>query len=383
MKKFAIIGGGIGGLTLAVAMQRKGLDVQVYESAPRFKPLGAGLALAANAMMAFNEIGIAEDVIRVGLKIKKAYGCDLKGRTISYMDAEKLTEQYGIVNNFTIHRADLHEVLIRLVKPDTVMNGKSCVDVEPDGNGVRITFSDGSMAAADYLIACDGVHSVVRRKLLPESVPRYAGYTCWRAVVNNLPEGFNFEKVTETWGSGRRFGVVPLSNRRVYWFATLNAKHNDTAMRLANSNEILRYFKNFHDPIPEILKRTQDVQVIWSDIIDVKPIRQFAFGKILLMGDAAHATTPNLGQGACMAIEDAATLANGLVKYPAAEAFRKFEMHRIQRTTSIVNQSWNFGRIAQAENPLLIWLRNTAMRHVPQRTIDKQLKALYDVSFHC
>lgn len=381
MKKFAIVGGGIGGLTLAIAMQRKGMDVKVFESAPQFKPLGAGIALAANAMKAFQEIGIAQEVIHAGKKIKRMYGKDDQGRVISFTDAVQLTERYGAVNNFTIHRADLHEVLTKLLRAGTIEFGKACVDFVQNESDVTINFSDGSTVLSDYLIACDGIHSPIRKKLLPESIPRYAGYTCWRAVVDDLPDGFNPDETTETWGPGKRFGVVPLSNNRVYWFATLNAKANDPIFRNFTTKDLEKVFNGFHFPIPEILERTKNEQLIWSDIIDLKPIAQFAFGRVVLLGDAAHATTPNMGQGACMAIEDAATLANGLSKYPSQEAFKKFESHRIERTTNIVNQSWTFGKIAQLENSLLISMRNSLFRKIPQRTIDKQLKALYEVSF--
>ncbi|MEJ0057052.1 MAG: FAD-dependent monooxygenase [Bacteroidota bacterium] len=373
---------GIGGLTLAIAMQRKGFAVSVYESAPRFKPLGAGIGLAANAVKAFTEIGIADEVVKAGKIIKSVFIKDPTGKVLTFNDAEELTQRFGVVNNFTIHRADLHEVLSGLLAPGTIEFGKMCVDVDQNSEGVTVNFSDGSATTADYLIACDGIHSPVRKKLLPGSVPRYAGYTCWRAVVDVLPDGFNANETTETWGPGRRFGVVPLSNNRVYWFATMNAKANDPKMRDATAKDLLKYFGGFHFPVPELLKRTRDDQIIWNDIIDIKPIRQFAFGKILLMGDAAHATTPNMGQGACMAIEDAATLANGLMKYSAEEAFTKFETHRIKRTAGIVNQSWGIGKIAQLENPVLMFMRNGLFRNMPTRVFEKQVESIYNVSFH-
>ncbi|HWA34704.1 MAG TPA: FAD-dependent monooxygenase [Cyclobacteriaceae bacterium] len=382
MKKIAIIGGGIGGLTLAIALSRKGLNVQVFESAPAFKPLGAGLSLATNAMRALADIGIEKEVMTYGKVIKQMFGKDESGRVISFTDAEKLTARFGVVNNFTIHRADLHQVLIGLLPADAIQLGKTLVDFEQHAGGVKISFADGTTSEVEYLIACDGIHSPARKKLLPGSLPRYAGYTCWRAVVDDLPEGFNENETTETWGRGRRFGVVPLSNKRVYWFATCNAPQNDAAMKNSKAKELQTMFSNFHFPVPQILARTKDEQIIWSDIIDIKPVRQFAFGRILLMGDAAHATTPNLGQGACMAIEDAATLSNGLTKYSPEEAFVKFEKHRIKRTTAIVNQSWNFGNLAQWENPLMIRIRNGLLRVVPQSVIDKQVKNLYDVTFN-
>jgi 2-polyprenyl-6-methoxyphenol hydroxylase-like FAD-dependent oxidoreductase len=381
MDSFAILGGGIGGLSLAVALQKKGLSVTVYESAPSYKPVGAGLGLAANAVKAYQEIGISEKVVEVGKKLKFAFGKDPQGSIISQTDMDAMTRRFGVLNSFTIHRADLHQVLISLLKPGTVQTGRAAVGVCQDAGTVTVAFSDGSTAQANYLIAADGVHSVVRQALLPGSSPRYAGYTCWRGVTEGLPDGMDPDESSETWGPGRRFGVVPLANNRVYWFATLNALPNDPAMRRAKRKQLKEIFSGFHFPIPQLLDMTADDQIIWNDIIDLKPISQFAFGRIVLMGDAAHATTPNMGQGACMAIEDAATLANALTMYEPEEAFRRFEKFRIRRTTQIVNQSWNFGKIAQLSNPVLMKLRNAAFRFLPESAIHKQLQELYTVSF--
>lgn len=201
-------------------------------------------------------------------------------------------------------------------------------------------------------------------------------------MIDDLPADLNFDETSETWGPGSRFGIVPLTNKRVYWFACLNAKANDPVMKEFRVSDLLRYFGKFHSPVPEILKKTRDEQLIWSDIMDLEPIRQFAFGNIVLMGDAAHATTPNMGQGACMAIEDAAVLSNCLENYATTEeAFRQFEVKRIGRTTRIVNTSRTLGRVAQWENPLLLKLRNAALRLTPQRVTEGQLKFLYEVSF--
>ena len=381
-KSISIIGGGIGGLTLAIALQRKGFSVNVYEHAPQIKPLGAGLVLAANAVKALAEIGISDAVIGVGKVIEKIALKDQQGRVLNETDSEKISQQYGVVSNFTIHRADLHQVLIGHLQKGTLHLGKGCVDFKQNNSKVTLYFSDGTFVDSDCAIACDGIHSIFRKKLLPHSLPRYAGYTCWRAVIDNLPGDFNWSETSETWGPGSRFGIAPLANNRVYWFACLNAPENDQAMRAFNTQDLLTHFGNFHSPIPEIMSRTNDDQLIWSDIVDLKPIRQFAFNNIVLLGDAAHATTPNLGQGACMAIEDAATLTNCLVNHGTIkDAFQQFERKRIKRTTRIVNGSWSLGKIAQLQNPWLGKIRNAALRLTPSRMAKRQLKFLYDISF--
>jgi|SoiMethySBSTD1v2_1073268.scaffolds.fasta_scaffold34113_5 2-polyprenyl-6-methoxyphenol hydroxylase-like FAD-dependent oxidoreductase len=381
-KRFAIIGGGIGGLSLAIAMQRKGFQVTVYENAPSIKPLGAGLGLAANAVRAFMEIGISEDVLEAGAVLKKISIKNQQGKVLAKTDSEKISRKYNVVNNFTIHRADLHDVLLRHLNEGSLQLGRGCTDFVQNASEVKITFQDGSSATADYVIACDGVHSLFRKKLLPESLLRYAGYTCWRAVIEDLPSSLDLNETSETWGAGGRFGIAPLNNNRLYWFACVNANENDQQKSAYGVKELLKHFADFHSPIPEILRNTKDHQLIWNDIVDIKPLKQFAFGKILLMGDAAHATTPNMGQGACMAIEDAAILANMLSDSRSVdETFLAFERKRIHRTTTIVKESWQLGRIAQWENKLLITLRDALLRLTPPSVAEKQIRFIQNISF--
>jgi 2-polyprenyl-6-methoxyphenol hydroxylase-like FAD-dependent oxidoreductase len=381
-KKFAIVGAGIGGLTLAIAMQRKGFDVTVYEGAPEIKAIGAGITLAANAVKGLMEVGIADEVLQAGKALKGMFIKDEKGNILTHADSEKLSAKLGIINSFSIHRADLHRILLAQLAPGTVHLNKLCIDVIQNSDTVALHFRDGTQAIANYVIACDGIHSVIRKKFLPESNPRYAGYTCWRAVISDIPLGVNMDETIETWGAGSRFGIVPLPDNRIYWFACINSKPNDPVMRNFQIPSLLVYFSKFHSPVANVLKKTKNDQLIWSDIMDLKPLKKFAFGNILLMGDAAHATTPNMGQGACMAIEDAATLSNCLEQYlTAEEAFFNFERKRIERTTKIVNASRALGKVAHWENPVLTKLRNTMIRLTPSKVAENQVKFLTDISF--
>lgn len=381
-KQFAIVGGGIGGLTLAIALQQKGFKVKVYENAPQLKTLGAGLALAANAINAFKEIGIADDIIKAGNILRVLHIKDVKGNVLAATNSEKLSKKFGTVNNFTIHRAELHEVLLSKLTPGTVELGKGCFDFIQTDQGVTLLFKDGTSAEADFVIACDGIHSNVRKKLLPDATPRYAGYTCFRAVINNVPDDIDLTETSETWGPGLRFGIAPLTNNRIYWFACINTTANNQELKSAKVDDLLKRFGKFHDPVARILKSTDNDQLIWSDIIDLKPLKNFAFGNIVLMGDAAHATTPNMGQGACMAIEDAAILANCISATDnTSAAFLAFEKKRIRRTTTIVNDSWRIGKVAQLENRLAISLRNFALKLTPESVAEKQLRFLTEVSY--
>jgi 2-polyprenyl-6-methoxyphenol hydroxylase-like FAD-dependent oxidoreductase len=273
-------------------------------------------------------------------------------------------------------------LLVQQLPADIIHLGKRCAGVKQTDTEVRVTFTDGTQVSSDALIACDGVHSVVRQQYVPDSVPRYAGYTCWRGVIDQLPEGFDDTLATETWGNRGRVGIVPLAGGRIYWFACVNAPRNDPKMAKLRGNDLAALFKDYHFPVPQVLAMSPDDRIIWNDIIDIKPIRQFTFGRVALLGDAAHATTPNMGQGACQAIEDAIVLANCLAAHAdIADAFRAYESRRVARTTTIMNRSRQIGRLAQLENGFLSRMRNAALRLVPARVNEKQLEFLYNVDF--
>lgn len=377
--KVSIIGGGIAGLTTAIALRQKGIHANIYEAAPEVRPVGAGLALSSNAMRVYKLLGFMDEVISQGRLMSSFAVLDQKGEIITKADSETISKKYGL-DNFLIHRYALHELLLSKLDPETVFTNKKATAFSNQKGQVLIDFEDGSSISTDYLIVGDGIHSAIRRQLLPQSTPRYSGYTCWRAVMDNSKLKIN--QSSETWGTKGRFGIAPLANDQLYWFACINATRNDPKMGAMKVLDLLANFKDYHDPIPRILEHTEDHQILWNDIIDINPISQFAFDRIVLIGDAAHATTPNLGQGACQAIEDAYILADEMAKtddYP--EAFRGFEKRRIARTHFIVNTSWKMGKVAQLENGLLCSIRNFALRRTPKNISEKQMEKIFKTDF--
>lgn len=378
-REFAIIGGGIAGLTAAIALKQKGFDATIFEAVPEIKAVGAGLVLATNAMKALRKIGIAEDIINAGSLLPSITIYDSKGRVINKTNSTILGEKYGL-DNLTIHRSALHNVLLNKFDQKRVYTGKKLTDVDQEAEGLKLYFEDGSVHSARYLVAVDGIHSVVRKKIMPNAVLRYAGYTCWRAVIDR--SSFNLNETSETWGTARRFGLVPMKDNQLYWFACMNEPIQNSRMKHFTIEVLLKQFSNFHYPIPQVLKATRNEQLIWNDIVDLKPVSQFAFDKILLIGDAAHATTPNLGQGACQAIEDAVILADELSQHrDVIQAFRRFERRRIKRTRYIVNASRKIGSIAQLENNFLAGVRNFILRTMPSKINERQIRKLYEVDF--
>lgn len=378
MKKntVTIIGGGIAGLTTAIALQKIGITAHVFEASDQIRPVGAGLGLGSNALKAYKAIGLEEEVIRAGKSMPGFSILDEKGKTITHSRFDTQNKP----SNLAIHRADLHAVLLSKLSPETIHIGKKLSDIQQTSAGVQLTFTDGRVVTTHYLIVADGIHSLVRQQLLRNTAPRFAGYSCWRSVIDY--PGTAIDGPTETWGKNGRFGIVPLPDNKVYWFACVNAGYRDDKFKQYGVSDLLNHFKNYHSPIPEILLQTKSENLIHNDIIDLKPIGQFAFGRIVLIGDAAHATTPNMGQGACQAIEDAITLAKCMHQESDYEiAFRHFEKQRLKRTHWVTNTSWKIGKIAQLENELLIRLRNAGFRMMPEALGRRQLERLENVSF--
>lgn len=366
-------------MSTAIALNRIGITATVFEASPEIRPVGAGLGLGANAIKAFRRLGIAEDVMAAGRLLPSFTIYDQHGKVITKTDSLVMARKYG-VDNFTIHRAELHRVLLAHTNAQNIHLGKRLADIEQRQNKVVLRFGDGSTHVSDAVIATDGIHSAVRTKLLPGSAPRHAGYTCWRSVIDDVKPDWN--EASETWGPKGRFGIVPLANNKVYWFACINAPQDDPRMRQMKVAGLLHRFGSYHAPIGAILEKTRDEELIWGDILDLKPVSRYAFGNIVLCGDAGHATTPNMGQGACQAIEDAVVLADEVNRDgDFARAFQRFERRRLGRTRWITDTSWMLGKMAQVENEKLSFLRNAFLRMVPASVNEQQLKRLYQVDF--
>jgi len=379
MADFLIIGAGIGGLAAAQALLQLGHQVRVYEAAAELREIGAGVVLGANAMRALDELSLHAAVRPAGTPLTTVRLLDEHGRVLNRADTSAFTERLGY-DNLGILRADLQREMLRALPPGVVQLGHRLARFEQTDTHVTVFFENGTQATAEALIAADGIRSRVRRQLLPASQPRYAGYTCWRATVQADITGLPTTGSSETWGRAGRFGLVPVADGRLYWFACLNSPEpNNPTFRAYRVADLQRHFASFHAPIPQVLAATTDADLLWGDLYDLAPLATFAFGRVLLLGDAGHATTPNLGQGAGMAVEDAAVLARCLRQGPAnlPEAFRAFDRQRQPRTRRIVEQSRQLGMLAQFTPPWLAPLRNAALAAVPDWLTARQMAWLY------
>lgn len=377
--EYALIGGGVAGLAMGIGLAGLRKEFLVFEQAPLLKGIGAGFGLAANAMQAFEYLGLRRDVEKIGYYTESYAILDHKGRQLIAPDTTSLSARYN-QKNFTVHRADLHRYLVSMLASDRLLLGKCLQRFERKADGVTLYFDDGTSYCCRHLIVADGVKSQVRQELVPGSAPRYAGYTCWRATVPN--GAFGLKQGSETWGRKGRFGMTPLTDDRIYWYACINAPQNDSKYRNYSVQDLLYNYRSYHNPIPDLLSASSDEDLIWSDIVDIRPLSRFAYGNILLIGDAAHATTPNMGQGACQALEDVAVLIDELRRIATVEqAFKNFEKRRLDRTRYITRTSWNIGYAAQFTNPLMIAARNSLMRVMPAAWAQASLRKLLRTDF--
>lgn len=368
-----VVGGGIGGLTAAVSLLRHGWRVTLLEQAAALTEVGAGLTLWSNALAALDAIGLGDTVRGTGSISGPAGTRTPDGGWLTRIPAGRLEEEFG-VTAVGIHRAVLVDLLHAALPADVLVTGAEVVDVHPELPLSVAYRKDGELAQlrADVVVAADGINSRTRQTLWarPGRV-RYSGITAWRAVT---PEPWPEEIASGiTWGRGQEFGAVELGDGRVYWFGAVNAPAGGRADdELA---EVRRIFGAWHDPIPRLMDATPAETVLRNDLFYLDPCPDtYVRGRVVLLGDAAHAMTPHLGQGACQAIEDAVVLGSLLAQGDVDEALAEYDRARRPRTREVARMSRLSGRIGQQlANPVAVALRNRLLRLAPPRTAMAQL----------
>jgi 2-polyprenyl-6-methoxyphenol hydroxylase-like FAD-dependent oxidoreductase len=338
MTRILIIGGGIGGLTAAVALRRRGFEPAVYEAAPELRPVGKGIWVPTNAMQVLHRLGLAEAVRKAGWPLERIQVRDTAGRVLVDLDLRKVEAKYGHTT-VSIHRADLVRVLADALAPGALHLGKRCTGFAPDGQGVVARFAGGAEARGDLLVAADGIHSAVREQLLLWVPLRYSGLTCYRGIADlELPPEL-VRVCWEVWGGAARLGFSAVGPRQVYWFAPVTAPADSPLPSGEALTALLAgQYAGFPAPIPDILRHTPPAEVVRTDLYDFAPIGRWWSGRVVLLGDAAHAMTPNLGQGGAQAVEDAYVLADRLAGCAGVEqALSEYERLRLPKVRWVVN----------------------------------------------
>jgi FAD-dependent urate hydroxylase len=372
LTRAVIVGGGIGGLTAALALGHAGFEVAVFERAPELREIGAGISLWANATRALKRLEVYDGIRSSGAAEIGGELRSWRGDLITEIPADDLREKLGEAN-LAVHRAELQKALLAALPEGTVRLGAEFTGFIQNGDGVVAHFADGSEERGDLLVGADGIHSSVRAQLFGRHAPRYAGYTAWRGIAEagegSLPEGVGLNM----WGRGTEFGLVGIGRGRFYWFATRNAPEGEKEAGAGCKREVLSLLSGWYGPARAAVEATAEHEILRNDIYDRDPLPRWGVGRVTLLGDAAHPMTPNLGQGACQAIEDAVVLALCMGgESEVSRSLRLYEERRVRRTTVVVKRSRLAGRISQLENPLLCRLRDALAKRTSARAILRQ-----------
>jgi 2-polyprenyl-6-methoxyphenol hydroxylase-like FAD-dependent oxidoreductase len=343
-------------------LRQAGVETTVFERAPTLKPVGAGITLFTNTMRALGRLGVADEVAARGAAASSVKILAADGTTLSELPPDLLE---GAV---AVHRADLHEVLASAA--GDVRLGKECVGVE----GTSVRFADGSEESGDLVVGADGLWSSVRSELFGDETPRQ-DHVAWRGIAAELlvPSGH----WSESWGNGARFGLIDIGQGRMYWFATKNGPEDAPN---AGKPELLERFGGWHEPIRRTIEVTPGNLILFNAVYDRPPLERWSSGRVTLLGDGAHPTTPGVGQGAGQAIEDAVVLADCLKRLDAIEpALAEYEARRRPRTNLILKLSRRADKAGQLEGAFRCRIRNALIRGMPARVQRRQLEQIVTV----
>ncbi|MCF6341717.1 MAG: FAD-dependent monooxygenase [Bacteroidales bacterium] len=375
--RITIIGAGIGGLTTAIALKKKGFEVELFEATSKFKKAGSGINLAINAMQVYKRLGLYDEILKAGSYTSKMVITDDKLKPLSVIDLKSFEEKHN-VKSVAIHRAILHQILLDNLYDIPIYLNKKLKYLEQENGEINLQFEDGAKHQTKILIGADGIHSKVRKSIFNNTELRVAKQICWRGITTiKLPKKHQTE-LNELWGKGKRFGFVAIGKNEYYWYALADYKENfrDEYKRI----DLVDFYSDFHPLIGKIIKYTSSTTILTNEMADLKPITTWYYKNVCLVGDSAQATTPNLGQGACQAIESALALSNCLEKHKTIEkAFESYQNKRIHKAIKIVNTSWKIGKMAHLENNFAITLRNFILRIIPKKIATNQTSYIYKI----
>ena len=352
--KAIIIGAGIGGMSSAIALENKGIATEVFEAVQEMKPVGAAISIWPNGVKCLNAFGLGEKIKAIGGDMQSmAYFDYRQGTSLTAFSLSPLVERVG-ERPYPVARAELQTMLIDHYGKNRVQFCKRLVDIQQTSEGVTATFADGTQAQGDFLIAADGTHSIARRYVLGETPPRrYAGYVNWNGLVA-LDESIAPASQWTTYiGEGKRVSLMPISHQRFYFFFDVPLAPGLAENRETLKSDLTRYFAEWCPAVQKLIESIDPTTTNRVEIHDIEPFDQFVKGRVALLGDAAHSTTPDIGQGGCAAIEDAWVLAEILSSHSLGieDCLQRYQQRRTVRTRDLILKARKRCEVTHAQDP--------------------------------
>jgi FAD-dependent urate hydroxylase len=363
LERVVVVGGGVAGLTLALALRRGGIDVEVHEKFDHLQGRTTGFTIWSYAIQKLVSIGLDERALaEIGSAIEVTEIRKQDGTLVGSMPVGEASRELG-APSYDISRRDLQERLIGALGDSTVHMGSECVGIEQSGSEATALLAGGGRASGDLVVGADGIYSVLRDPVAGKSKLRYSGFAGWSGLIDFEHELLEPGHHVEIWGRGSKAGVAAAGEGRARWYVTERAPSGEKDVR---RDEIFEHVDGWYELIRDAVQATDDSAIVRTEAWDLDPLSTWVRGRVVLLGDAAHATTPFAAMGACMAIDDALTLRDMLAgDGELDEALADYQEHRKKQAEKTVRHGRRMGHFAQLHNPLLAYLRDEMFEHMP------------------
>lgn len=338
--KVIVIGAGIGGLTAATALKQAGYEVEIYDRVRELRPVGAGISLWSNGVKVLNRLGLGKQMAAIGGQMDRMQYRTQAGELLNDIDLMPLVHQVG-QRPYPVARRDLQNLLLEGFGGEVNL-GCQCIGVEQDETSASAIFANGHRATGDLVIAADGIHSIVRKYILDKTVePKYGGYINWNGLVSADEDLSPKNTWTVYVGQHKRASMMPVAGDRFYFFFDVPLPKGTPANPDTYQAELREHFQGWAKPVQLLIDRINPAEVARPEIHDVGPIDRYVRGRIALLGDSAHATCPDLGQGGCQAMEDSLVLVNYLTStnISVEDALKRYETERKERANAVVQKA--------------------------------------------
>lgn len=350
--KVVIIGAGMGGLATGIALRQAGYEVQIYDRVSQLRPAGAGISLWSNGVKVLNRLGLGKEIASIGGQMEQVSYYNLSGEKLTNFSLQPLVNAVG-QQPYPVARTDLQEMLLDVFGAENVQLNSKCVALDQNADSVTAIFEDGRRATGDILVAADGTHSIIRNYVLGyAALRRYVGYVNWNGLVPASEDLAPKNSWDVYVGEHKRASLMPVGDDRFYFFFDVPLPKG-TVSSPDYREELTNFFKGWAKPVQNLIQRLDPFKTNRVEIHDIEPLATLVRGRVALLGDAAHSTAPDLGQGGCQAMEDALVLATYLqtTNISVEDALKRYETARKDRVADVINRARKRSNMTHGKEP--------------------------------